>query len=100
MEELKVTKEKVLEAAKVSKEGKEVLEKLFPEAFEEEYFDFGNECLIDDTFKDSSPLTIAYGMARNKDDINKVLLVNQDYSVEIIRNYSGNHYGLKFKKKI
>lgn len=99
MDELKVTKEKVLEAAKVSKEGKEVLEKLFPEVFEE-YFDFGNECLIDDTFKDSSPLTIAYGMARNKDDINKVLLVNQNYSVEIIRYYNGYNDGIKLKKKI
>lgn len=98
--ELKVTKEKVLEAAKVSKEGKEVLTKLFPEVFEEEYFDFGNECLIDDTFKDSSPLTIANGMARNSNEVSKVLLVNQDYSVKIIRNYRGNYYGLKFKKKI
>jgi len=97
--ELKVTKEKVLEAAKVSKEGKEVLEKLFPEVFEE-YFDFGDECLIDSNFKGNSPLTIAYGMARNKDDINKVLIVNQDYSVEIIRNYSGYNDGIKFKKKI
>lgn len=99
--ELKVTKEKVLEAAKVSKEEKEVLTKLFPKVFEEEkYFDFGIECLINDTFKPTSPLVIAYGMARNKGERSKVLLVNQDYLIEVIHNYNGGCVGIRFKKKI
>lgn len=97
MNELKVTKEKVLEAAKVSKEGKEVLEKLFPEVFEEEYYDFGEE-FNTNTFC-ISPFFIARSFAKNKNDEYKVLIVDPEYSAEIIPKYYGNRDGIKLKRK-
>lgn len=97
MDELKVTKEKVLEAAKVSKEGEEVLKKLFPKVFEEEYYDFGKEFKVNLEFNDLHPFTILYGKATTYGDRNKVLLVNRQYSIEVIHNYIDNCDAIKLK---
>lgn len=95
--ELTVTKEKVLEAAKTSDGAKEALKVLFPEVFKPEYFDFGDSTKLDFNF--NTPLAIANRFIKTEDDKRKVLLVHNDYEVEVIPDYYPSFTGLKFKKK-
>lgn len=57
---LKTTKERVLEAAKTSKEAEKALKELFPEIFPPEPFEFGKEFKIT---TESSPLFIGKALA-------------------------------------
>jgi hypothetical protein len=97
--ELTVTKEKVLEAAKTSDSAKEALKVLFPDVFkvESEYFDFSNKNTLTYGFN-GGPLLVGWGTALSGDR-NKVLIVGDNYELEVIPNYCGIRTGLKFKKK-
>lgn len=97
--ECKVTKEKVLEAAKTSVEAEEALKILFPEVFESEYFDFGKEKLITTSFYVNDPLMIGEVCTKKREDVHKILLLNSRYELEVIPNYYSHLTGLKFKKK-
>ena len=98
---LKVEKEKVLKAAKTyGGKTEQVLRDLFPEVFEEEYFEFGSPNLNNSNFElntFSSPLHIGCGNAQDGDKF-KVLIVDLNYEVEVIPNYYYSSTGLKFKK--
>jgi hypothetical protein len=51
MEELKITKDKIIEAANKCSTAKQTLKILFPEAFEEEYYEFGSRFRFMDEFR-------------------------------------------------
>ena len=56
------TKEQILKASKKSPEAQEVLEELFPEAFEPELFEFGISYPLD-LESNSKPIIIGLGVA-------------------------------------
>ena len=112
-EELKVQKERVLEAAKSCSAAKDALKMIFPEVFKEEskeeLFHFSNYCTID-TFgigigkgpydrstKDPS-IMIGHELARPR-DFNKVLLVSDDYEVVVEENYCRFRTAIKLVRK-
>lgn len=98
MEELKITKEKVLAASKLGSKEEEVLKTLFPEVFEDGYFKFG-KCFETTTSNNGNPLLIGWGLV-DEEHSGKILLVNRDYQLEVLNNVCvGNYVGLKFKKK-
>jgi hypothetical protein len=75
-------------------ESKDALKKLFPKYFKGEYLEFGKhfELGTDDT----QPIYIANNFAKGGDE-HKVLLVNKNYSLEIIENYHEGKTGIKIK---
>lgn len=94
MKTLEITKEKVLEAAAKCSTAKATLQVLFPEAFETQAHDFGQELKI--TTSCESPLYIGDGLAPHGLS-RKCLIVNEDYKMEV-KTYAGNKI-LIFTKK-
>lgn len=98
--ELKVTEEKILEAAKQCSSAERVLRAMFPEAFEGELFEFLNEDKANKKFilsYTSNPLFIANDISKTDYDRGKVLLMDQEYyEVKVIRDYVPGYTGFKF----
>jgi hypothetical protein len=86
----------ILKEAEKSPEVKQALLKLFPECFEDEYFEFGPQIML--TTDDTQPIYIGKFFARSNDEF-KVLLVNRNYELEVIENYNTGLTGIKLKKR-
>jgi len=88
---METTKEKILEAAKVSEEAKDVLEKLFPEAFEENKFFNLNELLqgkhqifSDDNSKKAGFISSGFIEIRENGEYrNKAFYLSDEYNWEM-----------------
>ena len=77
---------------------KEAIDWLRKETKKEEYFDFGTKFTIDFN-GEKNPLYIAYREAIDGEDALRTLIVNPDYELEVIKNFSRGRTGLKLKRK-
>ena len=83
MSEIKIKKERILKAAKNCNQTKQVLRTLFPEVFEEDYFDFSNcEHVLTYEISDDFPLYIGQLYMPNG-LFNKCLVVNNNYELQV-----------------
>ena len=99
MSDITIKKERILKAADVSPEAKRTLKTLFPEVFKDNYFRFDEDTVIDSVGPDSiNPLYIGLGCAK-PGDAEKVLIVSDNFEVEVIPQYYQKQIGLKFKRK-
>lgn len=94
--ELKITKEKVLEAASKCGAASETLRALFPEAFEPMPFEFGKTHVLDRTPHPDYPLYIGNAFAP-KGLENKCLIVNAGW--EMRATWYEDHQALTFHKR-
>lgn len=93
--ELKITKEKVLEAASKCSTAKATLETLFPECFvKDKYFLFPNEFTVKTS--ETDPLIIAFNLAPDGMR-NRCLYVRPGFDVEIIKEQGRTFIAFKTK---
>lgn len=92
MSELKITKKRVQKAAESCSQAKEVLQELFPEAFEGE----GLQEINYDNLTDF--VMIGYGLAPSKEYKGQCIVLNSNCEWEFTKNHVGNHVLIPRKK--
>ena len=107
MEDLKITKDRILDAAANCPIAKETLKRIFPEVFEDDkYFDLKKLSPCNDRFIVSNDLAKGAGfsdqhfmtIAEEGEYKGKGFYINDDYNWEIKRSHRGNSYLVPTKK--